>query len=251
MSIAEDREDIRADSWSSVREEKASILEQLDPRITIENYTLSLQGLQVSYRPDGVKNVRKVIKRQSPSNYTIEFVKGLERLLNTFLNFTTQATRLDEKKIVIKMRNNGLAILEYFCIDGSKHYISQAVWAKMMEIHDCKFKDQDGEIQSGWHHIGIPWKYDSPITYDMVKLVKLTYNIPDDYDNVSEINQQFQSLLVLLEASLRKSWSGENNQLGMLVSLLGETRREVMSQRDSMTPLKGGKIPRDDEDKWQ
>lgn len=204
----------------------AGILEITNPSKEVDRLMLTFLGLGFSQSKKDGKKVVRIFRNNKPT-FTDEFVRNLIKDILQFVNYTTQVSRSTDKRIKRHVGNYLVALSRSLAAQGDDNYISDNTWSKILEIHHAKFEDEDGNMQNGWLRFGVEWDYDQPVRFEMLK-----YNVKDfteEVDQAMDFKRIIRSLAPFLEASLSKSFSGENDAMGMTVSALGQIRSETQT----------------------
>lgn len=223
--------------WSAPQD-KAGILQQLDPARDVDRIILALLGLTSTTDKTGSLRLSRI----SQPVFTYEYVMQLQGMIEGFLSFTTQVSRWEEARIREHTRQATLALLRNIATHGDDNYISSASWSRILEISYLD-KQNGKETGNGWEAIGHTWHYNDPVRYDMLKLVRSPNEEADQGLIFGTLLRQFAALI---EGSLAKGFAQKHNPHGMLPSLLGEIHNESLVVRDQMgektpTPIIGGK----------
>jgi len=228
--------------------DKESILRQIDPKSTIEDLKLHFLGLKRESYKDGNTLVTKIVRISKPM-FTYEFVQNqLMFILNSKLNYVIQVSRFTEDEILKRIRADD----DRLCLtlaEGCKHYITDAQWNKILELHDNKAPMQDlndewiledGKLKlfSYWERNGFKWDYNKHVDSKMQEMTKLGHLYSS---SMFAILAQIRSAITSLTfASYNKSFADKLfSQNGMLVGMLGEMKKETSVLRDSDGKKKG------------
>ena len=247
-------QDTIVQNYGGIRD-PASILEAIDPQKDVDDIVYRILGLERRYSVEGSKT-KMYIKRVNKPDFTDEYARQLGNDLKSFLNYTIQVSRFTDEVINRQVGNFLLELLNDLCTHGDDHYISDATWKRVLQIHDSKFIDENQREQSGWYKFGIEWNYDKPITNDMISLVKNSDEEVDQSIKFGKILKEFGAIIL---ASFNKSYSSNGEQLGMVLQALGEMRQERIAVREQPQENKGGFLgfgnkkgnPKIDDQRWQ
>jgi small nuclear ribonucleoprotein (snRNP)-like protein len=201
--------------------DKGTILSYVNPKDDIIALQQDLLGIEVTqYKDGGV--LKSTVRRINKPVFTDEAVKELTRHLKSSLNFTVQVTRFDDEQIKNQMKSFLKSTNLWLNTIGYDHYISDAVWDKIVEIHESTIEDKT----SGWNKFGINWKYNSPVTFDMLKRIELK-QIETENDQTVVFGNILAELKLLALASLNKSIAMDSKQVqGQFLKSLSDVRTE-------------------------
>jgi hypothetical protein len=219
-------------------QDKGSILEYINPQSDVVNIINNMLGLHVVYSKEKNKEggIKILTTRISKPEFTKEYVMGLAKDLNVFLNFTIQVSKFGEEKVNTKMRNYMLALAKDLCTDADDNFISNNSWQKILNIHHDGMTDKNGQFHSGWERFGIIWKINDPVDYQMLQLVK---DFQEEVDQVIKYEKISATLSAIIEASFNKSSSVRSQEVGMLLLALGEMRSESTILKEKEEKKKG------------
>lgn len=204
----------------------SNILREINSSQDISNFLYRLLGLYYQEDRDGGRVIRTIVRNNKPL-FTDEFVYELGTILQLNLNYTIQFSTFDGKGIEQAVGRVIEALNELFHLQGDDNYVSNLTWQKIVEIHEKKKPNQS----SGWEDLGIKWKYDSPVTYEMINRSNIRDN-SEENDQTVQFATLIFSLRNIIKASLRKSFSDQRDILGMLPKAIGEIRTESQIIRD-------------------
>lgn len=198
--------------------DKGTILAAVNPKDDIIALQQDLLGIEVTqYKDGGV--TKSSVRRINKPVFTDEAVKELTRHLKSSLNFTVQVTRFNDEQIRNQMKSFLKSTNLWLNTIGYDHYISDAVWDKIVEIHESR----DTPDVSGWSRFGINWKYNSPVTYDMLKRIELK-QLEVENDQTVVFGNIIAELKLLALASLNKSVAMDATQIqGQFLKALTDT----------------------------
>lgn len=215
-------------------ENRSSILDSISPQGDIDKILSNLLGLKTVPRNEKGKTIYISVRASKPE-FTEEYVRDLASDLSQFLNFTVQVSRFEQRKINQKVGHYLLSLTQDLATHGDDNYISDDTWHKILAVHE-QYIVIDGEQRSGWYRFGINWTYNSPVTFDMIKLVK---DFDEEKDQGVKFSKHISTFGTLIEASLSKSFSSQFSDNGMIARLLGEVRTESSTLRNE-EQTKGG-----------
>lgn len=206
------------------QEAQKSLINELDPRKEIPRICEELLGIFTNIDTETGKRVITV-KRSSRPLFAEEFVSLVKHTLFGYVNNVNSFTKYDDNAISFRMKNIRREIHLLFATHGNDYYISEKTWQQILKIHDSGDNIQNNEKTqkiSGWVKFGIDWKYDNPVTNEMVSYVK-------DYqeNNDQEIIFTMTTGMIgrLIDSNFRRSMIMPDNY-GMMASLLNNTRDE-------------------------
>lgn len=238
--------DAAQQTQSYVPPDGASILQILNPEQEIVNLMLSFLGL--SYATD--KKLTRYVRNNKPY-FTDEFVRNLIKDVRHFVNFTTQVSRYDDKRIKKHVGNYLLALKSSLCTQGDDHFISDRTWANIMQVYNATYEEEiDGKKveQNGWKRFGIIWDYNDPVRFEMLQFGIKDFD--EEVDQSFDFERIIRSLAPFLEGSLSKSFAGERDAMGMLLSSLGEMRRETQTFTGEKKKRTGSLFKTNDNEDW-
>jgi hypothetical protein len=201
--------------------DKGTMLSIINPKDDIIAFQNDLLGIEVVTYKDGGQ-YKTEIKRINKPVFTDEAVKELTRHIKSSLNFTVQVTRFTEDQIKDQMCSLLKTTNLWLNTIGNDHYISDAVWDKIIDIHEHKV-----DSLSGWTQFGINWKYNSPVTFDMLKRIELKQQEVEN-DQTVVFGHILSELKIMSLASLNKSIAIDGKQIqGQLLKAFTDSHSET------------------------
>ena len=241
--------DARQQTQDYVPPDGASILQILNPDKEIEQLMYSFLGLQKMKT-----KTSSFVERINKPTFTDEYIRDLIKDVRQFVNFTTQVSRYEDKRIKQHVGKYLLSLKSSLATQGDDHFISDETWEKIMEVHNASWeddndKDKDGKakLKSGWAKFGIDWDYNKPVRFEMLKGLK---NFEEEVDQTVNFIRLIQALAPFLEGSLNKSFSGSHDAMGMMLSSLGEMRRETQTFTGDKKKRSGSLFKSNDGEEW-
>jgi hypothetical protein len=201
-------------------QDRSSLIERFDPTPVIKPLIEQLLGIQMNSNKSASSTIT-TYKRVSRPMFSEEYVRVIEGILRGSVNNVISFSKFTPEQIRLRNINMFMTHGDSIGLEGNKHFISEETWQRVLDIHESG-KNDKGE-GSGWSRYGIEWKYDSPVTYDMVRSIK-------DHEELVGQEVDFailaQNIRGLITACIHRSLEMPDGKYGMTSNLIGETTIE-------------------------
>lgn len=202
-----------------------SMLEFLNPKAEIDDVLDLILGLQKkTVFISGTNSTRTVYRRVNKPIFTDEYARSIVSDLRSFLNYTVQVSRFDDRDIRLKCKNYLKKLLRSLCTHGDDAYISHNSWQKILDIHESSSYEKDGKkIYNGWDKFDIVWEYDKAVENEMLELIK---DRNEEVDQAIVFDRIISTFGSVIHASFNKSFSPNPQMAGMLLGSMTQIRSE-------------------------